>query len=97
MQSSIHVTALKNFILQITASKKMLKTTNIKRAPDFAETVELCFANGPKKIQRWSVVMRRVVNTFLCITQFGFCCVYFMFISSNVKQVTPFLNLLDLY
>jgi proton-coupled amino acid transporter len=28
------------------------------------------------------------INVFLCITQMGFCCVYFVFISENVKKVT---------
>ncbi len=28
-----------------------------------------------------------VVNIFLFVTQLGFCCVYFVFISNNIKQV----------
>lgn len=69
----------------------MLKTTSITSLPGFADTVELCFATGPKRLQKFSVHMRRAVNTFLCITQLGFCCVYFVFISSNVKQVSNIL------
>lgn len=31
---------------------------------------------------------RNVVNVFLFITQFGFCCVYVLFIAQNLKQVS---------
>ncbi|KAJ8667950.1 hypothetical protein QAD02_009613 [Eretmocerus hayati] len=55
--------------------------------PGYAATVELCFATGPLSLRKYSVIMRKLVNLFLCITQLGFCCVYFVFISSNMKQV----------
>ncbi|XP_043261483.1 proton-coupled amino acid transporter 1 isoform X1 [Colletes gigas] len=53
----------------------------------FADTVELCFATGPLSLRKYSVHMRKLVNVFLCITQLGFCCVYFVFIATNMKQV----------
>lgn len=69
----------------------MTEKCNLKTTPpDFAETVELCFANGPQKLQKWSKIIKRTVNIFLCVTQLGFCCVYFVFISENIKQVTKF-------
>ncbi|XP_011632277.1 proton-coupled amino acid transporter 2-like isoform X2 [Pogonomyrmex barbatus] len=53
----------------------------------FAGTVEMCFATGPIRFRKYSSFMRKLVNIFLCITQLGFCCVYFVFISTNMKQV----------
>ncbi|XP_043678575.1 proton-coupled amino acid transporter 2-like isoform X2 [Vespula pensylvanica] len=55
--------------------------------PGFAGTVELCFATGPLALRKYSVFMRKMVNLFLCVTQLGFCCVYFVFISTNMQQV----------
>ncbi|XP_023315601.1 proton-coupled amino acid transporter 1 isoform X2 [Trichogramma pretiosum] len=55
--------------------------------PGYATTVELCFATGPLALRKYAVFMRKLVNLFLCITQLGFCCVYFVFISTNMKQV----------
>jgi solute carrier family 36 (proton-coupled amino acid transporter) len=30
---------------------------------------------------------RSLINIFLCITQLGFCCVYFVFVSTNLQEV----------
>ncbi|KAL3285189.1 hypothetical protein HHI36_019307 [Cryptolaemus montrouzieri] len=73
--------------LLLNVAKKMSTKTAVPSSPDFAETVGLVFAEGPPRIQRFSYFMKRLVNVFLCITQLGFCCVYLVFISENVKQV----------
>lgn len=61
--------------------------TVINEDPDFAETVELCFANGPPRLRRWSIFVKFLVNLFICVTQMGFCCIYFVFIAKNFSQV----------
>lgn len=58
--------------------------------PDFAETVEMCFGAGPPCLRGWAKTMKFLVNLFLCITQMGFCCIYFVFISQSLKQVGGF-------
>uniref|UniRef100_A0A7G3AHH4 ethanolamine kinase n=1 Tax=Lutzomyia longipalpis TaxID=7200 RepID=A0A7G3AHH4_LUTLO len=68
-------------------SKKMRTKTNSDEYPDFARTVELCFENGPPRLRQWSRTMRIIVNVFLCVTQLGFCCVYFVFVSTNLQQI----------
>ncbi|KAF2892777.1 hypothetical protein ILUMI_13394 [Ignelater luminosus] len=73
--------------LLLTAAKKMKKSLNLDVYPDFATTVELSFATGPSSLQKYAPYMRKLINIFLCITQLGFCCVYFVFISTNIKQV----------
>ncbi|MEQ2299510.1 hypothetical protein AMECASPLE_015885 [Ameca splendens] len=42
-----------------------------------------------RRHSRWG---SRMVNLFLIITQMGFCCVYFVFLSDNVKQVVEAAN-----
>uniref|UniRef100_A0A7N8X017 Solute carrier family 36 member 1 n=1 Tax=Mastacembelus armatus TaxID=205130 RepID=A0A7N8X017_9TELE len=43
-------------------------------------------------LRRHSNWGKRTVNLFLIITQLGFCCVYFVFLSDNVKQVVEAAN-----
>uniref|UniRef100_G3PXA8 Solute carrier family 36 member 1 n=1 Tax=Gasterosteus aculeatus TaxID=69293 RepID=G3PXA8_GASAC len=39
----------------------------------------------------WNL-LKHTVNVFLIITQLGFCCVYFVFLSDNIKQVVEAAN-----
>lgn len=61
-----------------------------KETIDYGYCMDFAFKNvqggGPKtkKTGRW---MRKLVNLSLQITQFGFCCVYFVFMADNIAHV----------
>ncbi|XP_035795937.1 proton-coupled amino acid transporter 4-like [Anopheles albimanus] len=57
------------------------------RKLNLAETVEYCFMYGPVPLRPWATTMRHIVNVFICATQIGFCCVYFIFLGANMKQL----------
>ncbi|XP_063986167.1 proton-coupled amino acid transporter 1-like isoform X3 [Diachasmimorpha longicaudata] len=66
---------------------KRLGDSAKQEAVGYAGTVEMCFEIGPLRLRKYSVLMRKMVNLFVCVTQLGFCCVYFVFISTNMQQV----------
>lgn len=70
----------------VNCAKHIQQKLGLEEAPDYAETVEACFENGPPKLQKWSKTMKSIVNLFLCVTQLGFCCVYMVFIASNIQE-----------
>ncbi|CAB1337641.1 unnamed protein product, partial [Coregonus sp. 'balchen'] len=53
---------------------------------DYGDAVQYGMENV-SWLRRHSIWGRRIVNVFLIITQLGFCCVYFVFLSDNIKQV----------
>lgn len=53
----------------------------------FSEVCFVAFETGPVGLRRYSHTARSLVNMFLCITQIGFCCVYFLFVAVNLQQV----------
>lgn len=54
----------------------------------YADVAETAFLAGPSAIQKWSRFARFIINTFLVIDLIGCCCVYNVFVATNVKQVT---------
>ncbi|XP_032308163.1 proton-coupled amino acid transporter 1 [Drosophila ananassae] len=71
----------------VACSKKMRDLNGEETCADYADTVRQCFENGPVKLRGWSRTMSRLVDVFICVTQLGFCCIYFVFIATNMKQI----------
>ncbi|XP_050082423.1 proton-coupled amino acid transporter-like protein CG1139 isoform X1 [Anopheles aquasalis] len=53
----------------------------------FDEVCYRSFESGPVGLRRYSKLARNLINMFLVITQLGFCCVYFVFVAANLREV----------
>lgn len=51
------------------------------------QVAEKSFSIGPKCVRPYAGWAKKVISTFLLITQFGFCCVYALFVAENIRQV----------
>ncbi|KAI8798036.1 proton-coupled amino acid transporter 2 [Biomphalaria glabrata] len=54
---------------------------------DYADVIEISFKTGPQRLKKFAKAGRFAVNAFLIFTQFGFCCVYIVFVATNVQAV----------
>lgn len=62
----------------------------------FADVAETAFLAGPTALHKWSRFARFIINTFLVIDLIGCCCVYNVFVATNVKQVVEHYYHIDL-
>lgn len=68
-----------------------LSTKMSRPSLSYGEAVQFGIENV-SLLRRHSHWGKKVVEVFLIITQLGFCCVYFVFLSENVKQVVEAAN-----
>ena len=54
---------------------------------NFSGVCYASFETGPPGIRRYSMLAKNLINTFLLITQIGFCCVYFVFVAVNLQEI----------
>lgn len=54
---------------------------------NFSQVCYASFQTGPPGVRKFSVFVRNLINTFLIITQIGFCCVYFVFVAVNLQEI----------
>eukprot|EP00731_Ephydatia_muelleri_P037349 Em0447g4a len=80
-------------VLGIIASHCMMVLADCSRALcqrheistlNYSEAAKVC---TQEHFPRLGTVASIVVNIFLSITQFGFCCIYFVFMGQNIQQV----------
>ncbi|GFQ88069.1 hypothetical protein TNCT_416001 [Trichonephila clavata] len=55
---------------------------------DYANTAYEAFKYGPRIFQPLAPFMKGLVNALLVATQFGFCCVYFLFVGQSLHEVS---------
>ena len=70
----------------VNATNTLCQRTRLKSL-DYARVAEVAFSTSGPTLGRFSNVAGKIVNLFLCITQLGFCCVYFVFVAQNLKMV----------
>uniref|UniRef100_A0A1I8QAY1 Amino acid transporter transmembrane domain-containing protein n=1 Tax=Stomoxys calcitrans TaxID=35570 RepID=A0A1I8QAY1_STOCA len=54
---------------------------------NFSDVGYWSFETGPIALKRYGQSAKKMITIFLFITQIGFCCVYFLFVALNVKEV----------
>ena len=59
---------------------------------DYADTAEAAFVSAGGTWAKYSVFMRRLINTFLCMSQIGSNAVYILFVAQNILPVGSFGN-----
>jgi proton-coupled amino acid transporter len=69
-----------------------LKNRNDQETPlSYSETIEGCFLNSKsEKLSKLAAPMRKICTSSICIAQLGFCCVYLLFVASNIKELGDF-------
>jgi len=71
----------------VNSAGKLCRRTG-KSSMTYPDVAEHAFASGSFPVlKRFKNVARRFIIVFLCLTQLGFCCVYFVFVSESLKMV----------
>jgi hypothetical protein len=58
---------------------------------DYADTAEAAFLDAGGSWVRWAPFIRKLLNTFLCLSQILSNAVYVLFIAQNIKPVSNYL------
>lgn len=89
----VGIISLYNQHMLVRNSHKLHAKLKLDEYPGFSDTMELSFLTGPRQFQRFTDTIRRLVKMFVIITQLGFCCVYFVFVSESSHQICHVLGI----
>lgn len=56
----------------------------------YPESMMVALKQGPRSLRGFSYISGPIVNFFLILYQLGICCVYIMFVGTNIKQVADY-------
>nr|XP_040235097.2 proton-coupled amino acid transporter 2-like [Anopheles coluzzii]XP_040235104.2 proton-coupled amino acid transporter 2-like [Anopheles coluzzii]XP_040235112.2 proton-coupled amino acid transporter 2-like [Anopheles coluzzii]XP_049462155.1 proton-coupled amino acid transporter 2-like [Anopheles coluzzii] len=58
----------------------------------YAEVGYCALDSGPRWAQPLAASFRRLINSFLLVMQLGLCCVYYLFVAVNVRELLDYLG-----
>lgn len=88
---TIAVICIHCFHILVKCSEYIMKINNMTSRPDYAETIELSFAISKReKFKKYSKLIRKICNIFICLTQLGFCSVYLVFVGRSAKLLLDY-------
>uniref|UniRef100_A0A1B0D729 Amino acid transporter transmembrane domain-containing protein n=1 Tax=Phlebotomus papatasi TaxID=29031 RepID=A0A1B0D729_PHLPP len=56
----------------------------------FPASMQIALEQGPKSLRPYARASALIVDTFLIIYQLGICCVYIVFVATNIKQLVDY-------
>ncbi|KAI9557363.1 hypothetical protein GHT06_017191 [Daphnia sinensis] len=74
----------------VTSAAILKKRKGHEVSVSYADVAEIAFQTGSQQFVKHAKLARVLVNLFICVTQLGFCCVYLVFASTNLKQVVDY-------
>ncbi|XP_032786640.2 proton-coupled amino acid transporter-like protein CG1139 [Daphnia magna] len=74
----------------VTSAAILQKRKGHEVSVSYADVAEIAFQTGSQQFVKHAKLARVLVSLFICVTQLGFCCVYVVFASTNLKQVVDY-------
>ncbi|XP_072376599.1 proton-coupled amino acid transporter-like protein acs isoform X2 [Diabrotica undecimpunctata] len=86
----IYIVFIAENIKLLNAHRSLKIKYEIENLEDYADTVELCFERGTIRMNHMAKTLKIILNTCICFSQLGFCCIYIVFVAENIKVVADF-------